>query len=209
MRRLTTLLVAVGLTLSAAACSDDDADDNDSDGTSSTTAASATTADTGGSPGTTVAGTTAGSPDGSASQGGTLGDGYTISSESAEAVDACLLQWHTLRTAVTTTLNYQSGDVEALLAMCVEADAMVDEDNRGAPNEPLPVHALSGVLGQVLISASNEMRTARDRCATGPCTLDPAQLDTFLVLNRTENDAFSGQPEEPPTVADIEGLVVI
>ncbi len=203
-RRLTILLVAAGVTLSAAACSDDDGD-GDEGAASTTAAATATTAGTGGGSATTVAGTTGGS----ASQGGTLGDGYTISSASAEAVDACLLQWHTLRTTVTATLNYASGDVEALVAMCAEADAMVDEDNRGAPNEPLPVHALSGVLGQVLVSASNEMRTARDRCGTAACTLDPAQVDTFLVLNRSENDAFSGQPAQPPTVADIEGLVVI
>lgn len=197
-------LVVLGVVLSAAACSDDDGDGS----TATTTAATATTTGTGPTTDPPAATTSEGSG-GSEGQGGTLGDGYTITSESAAAVDECFLQWHTLRTTATTTMRYHSDEVEALLALCAEADAMVDEDNRGAPNEPLPVHALSGVLGQVLVSASNEMRTARDRCGRTDCPLDPAQVDTFLVLNRSENDAFSGQPEEPPTVADIDGLVVI
>jgi hypothetical protein len=80
---------------------------------------------------------------------------------------------------------------------------MVDEDNRGAPEEPLPVLTVTGILGQVLVSSSDELREARDRCGPADCVLGPDRFDTFLAL-----DAF-GEPDGAPTVADIDGLVVL
>lgn len=138
----------------------------------------------------------------------TVGDGYTISAATAETANACFDIWHSVRTSAVATLTYQAQDVEAVVAVCADADAQLDEDNRTAPDEPLPAHALSAVIGQVLVAASKEMLTARERCAAAP-NCGPEELTGFLVLSRSEADAFSGEPETAPTVDEIDGLIIL
>jgi hypothetical protein len=136
-----------------------------------------------------------------------IGDGFTISAATAEAADACFAAWHSIRTAAIAAFSYDPADVEAIVALCAQADELLDTDNRGAPEGALPAHQLSAVIGQVLLASTGEMLLERERCATATsCRLDGGDPAQFLALPRVELEAFSGEPERAPTVEAIEGL---
>jgi hypothetical protein len=136
-----------------------------------------------------------------------VGDGFTISAATAEAADACFAAWHSIRAAAIAAFSYHPRDVEAIVALCAQADELLDTDNRGAPEGPLPAHQLSAVIGQVLLASTGEMLLERERCSTATtCPLDGGDPTRFLALPRVELEAFSGEPELAPTVEAIDGL---
>lgn len=136
-----------------------------------------------------------------------IGDGFTISAATAEAADACFAAWHSIRAAAIDAFAYDPRAVEAIVALCAQADELLDTDNRGAPEGPLPAHQLSAVIGQVLLASTGEMLLERERCSTATsCQLDGGDPTRFLALPRVELEEFSGEPERAPTVEVIEGL---
>lgn len=198
--RPVRLVVAAMATV--AACSG--SDDGSSEGGSTTSATVAATSTATSSAAATAPGS---APEVTTPADPQVGDGFTITAATAEAANTCFASWHSVQAAATTSLTYDPLAIEAIVATCAEADALLDEDNRGAPEGPLPAHMLSATIAQVLIASSNQMRTARDQCGSDVCPLggDPA---LFLVLSRDGDDAFSGLPAEPPTVDDIDGLQI-